>query len=52
MEYKEKIVRFDEYCDKCKHKELEDYKDPCNDCLNNPVNINSRRPVNYESKEE
>lgn len=29
---------------------LEESKDPCNDCLAEPSNTNSHKPMNYESK--
>ena len=32
-------------------KDSKDYLDPCHECLNNPVNTNSRKPVNYKEKE-
>lgn len=48
-EFKE--VYFHEYCKSCKHKELPDHEDPCNECLDNPVNVHSHKPVNYEEKE-
>lgn len=44
------IVEFDKYCSTCKHKDLEEEKDPCNECLNEPFNEDSRRPVNYDEK--
>lgn len=47
----EKIVNFARYCKRCKHRTVEEYEDPCNDCLNNPVNIDSHKPVNFEEKE-
>ena len=42
-------------CPACGHSvELEHYgfenKDPCNDCLAEPNNINSHRPIRYENK--
>ena len=43
----EKIVEFDKYCDICKYKDVKGYEDPCNECLDNPVNEDSHRPVNY-----
>lgn len=49
MEIIEKIVDF-EYCKTCEHKETKDFLDPCHECLNNPVNINSQRPVNYKEE--
>jgi hypothetical protein len=44
-------VAFSEYCLRCKHKDVNHWEDPCNECLNNPINLNSRKPVNFEEKE-
>lgn len=46
--YKE--VRYDEYCKKCKHEKLEEYKDVCHECLSNPTNLYSIKPVRFEEK--
>lgn len=46
----EKEVYFDQYCKSRKHHGLEESKDPCNDCLAEPSNTNSHKPMNYESK--
>lgn len=46
--YKE--VHFGEYCSKCKHEEVKESEDPCFDCLNEPVNLNSHKPVKYEER--
>ena len=46
----EKEVYFDQYCKSCKYHGLEESKDPCNDCLAEPSNTNSHKPMNYESK--
>lgn len=46
----EKEVYFDQYCKSCKHHSLKESKDPCNDCLAEPSNTNSHKPMNYESK--
>lgn len=51
MEIIEKIVDFT-FCKTCKNEDCKDYLDPCHDCLNNPVNANSKRPVNYKEDEE
>lgn len=48
----EKEVYFDQYCKSCKHHGLEESKDPCNDCLAEPSNTNSHKPMNYESKKQ
>lgn len=50
MEYEYKEVEFWKYCEKCKHYEAEDVKDPCNDCLAEPVNLHSTKPVYFEEK--
>lgn len=47
--YKE--VYFHKYCESCKHKGLKDTDEPCNECLDNPVNLYSHKPVKYEEKE-
>lgn len=45
-----KIVEYDKYCCKCKHENVPDYEDPCNECLNNPGNVDSHKPVKFEEK--
>ena len=45
-----KFVEFSEYCPSCKHKDKEEWEDPCYDCLDNPTNIDSHKPVNWEQK--
>lgn len=44
-------VRFDIYCQKCKYGPLDEHKDPCNDCLDRPSNVNSRKPIRFKEKE-
>lgn len=39
---------FEKYCKLCKYKNLEETKDPCNECLDEPVNYNTDEPVNFE----
>ena len=46
--YKE--VRFDLYCSSCEHKDKSEKDDPCDDCLSEPVNLQSVRPVKYKEK--
>lgn len=48
--YKE--VFFDQYCKKCKHVKVDGEKSPCNECLEEPLNWNSHKPVKYEEKEK
>ena len=52
MDNEYKIVKFHEYCETCKHKDINEVKDPCNECLDNPGNLYSTKPVKYEKKEE
>lgn len=51
MELIEKEVRFDLYCSKCKHKSKKESEDPCWDCLNEPINENSHKPLYFEEDE-
>lgn len=49
-ESREKIVDFDQYCDpaKCKHYPTIEGEEPCEECLSNPTNLDSHKPVKYE----
>lgn len=46
--YKE--VYFDQFCKKCEHKDKKESEDPCFECLDNPENLYSHKPVNYKPK--
>lgn len=52
MEHEYKEVYFHEYCKTCKYVNVEDVKDPCNDCLGEPANLHSHKPVYYEEDSE
>ena len=43
-------VLFDKYCPTCKHYKKDGAKDPCNDCLTEPYNEYSEKPVYWEEK--
>lgn len=47
--YKE--VYFHEYCKTCEHVKVKDTEEPCNECLENPINLYSHKPVNYREQE-
>lgn len=47
-----KEVYFWKYCCICKHKDNEEFDEPCDDCLANPSNIDSHKPVHYEPVEK
>lgn len=48
MEQNYKEVRFDWYCQSCKHKDLGEDVEPCAECLTETVNLYSHKPVNYD----
>ena len=48
-EYKE--VHYWDYCPTCKYKKKKAVDEPCDECLNNPTNLYSHKPVKYEEKE-
>lgn len=52
MESKEHIVEFENFCEHCKHKDNPEDSIPCNNCLNNPVNTDSKQPIEYEPTDE
>lgn len=47
--YKE--VYFDRYCKTCKHEKLKETEEPCEECISEPLNLNTHRPVKYKKKE-
>lgn len=51
MNSNEKIVDFT-YCDHCKFKDYPEEALPCHECLNQPVNTDSQRPLNFEPTKE
>lgn len=48
MEHEYKEVYFDQYCKSCKHKDTDEKDDPCCECLDEPFNLNSHKPVRWE----
>lgn len=45
-----RIVDFEKWCATCKHQTDEETEEPCNTCLDNPVNEDSRKPICWEEK--
>lgn len=43
-----KEVRFDLWCQSCKHKDKSESEDPCWDCLEQGWNVDSQRPIFWE----
>lgn len=54
MEGDYKEVYFDQYCIKCKYinDDENDPESPCWDCLENPTNQDSHKPVNFKPADE
>lgn len=46
----EKEVYFGDYCKTCKYEKNLESEDPCYDCLNEPVNEDSHKPIRWEEK--
>lgn len=47
---REKIVEFEKWCDKCVYWPLKEDEEPCWECLTNPVNEDSHKPVKFKEK--
>lgn len=45
-----KFVNFEEYCPQCKHELNKEHEEPCDECLMEPVNQYSHKPVKFEPK--
>jgi hypothetical protein len=46
----EKEVRFDLYCEKCKHNGRKESEEPCCECLEHPLNDASQKPVKFKER--
>ena len=44
----EKEVYFDKYCELCKHKDKPESDSPCWECLDEPVNDDSHKPLYFK----
>lgn len=49
MEELYKEVYFYEYCETCKYKDLKENEEPCEECLSEPTNLYSHKPIKYEN---
>lgn len=50
MNSNDKEVYFHQYCKTCEHFDKMEEEEPCDDCLAEPVNTDSHRPVRWEEK--
>ena len=46
----DKEVRFDVFCETCKHNKTKETEEPCNTCLESPSNAHTSKPVKWEEK--
>lgn len=47
-----KEVYFSKYCSLCKHKNVAETEEPCNECLTCGAREDSHRPINFKAKEK
>ncbi len=47
-----KEVYYNYFCQSCRYQKKTEGEDPCNDCLNQPWNIDTHKPVNYKEIEK
>lgn len=47
----DKEVYFYKYCKYCKNSDKDEGDDPCNDCLANPSNEDSHKPLYFKAKD-
>ncbi len=47
-----KIVDYSKWCPSCIHNDESETNEPCNTCLMEPVNEDSRKPVNWEENDK
>lgn len=52
MKYDYKIACFTKHCPTCKYEEVPEENEPCTECLDYPVNLNTSKPVKWEEKKE
>ena len=46
-----KYVNYESYCRKCEYEKLNDYEDPCNECMEWPCREGTEVPFKYKEKE-
>ena len=46
-----KEVYFHKYCKNCQYRDNKEDEEPCDECLNEPWNTNSHKPLYFKDKE-
>lgn len=52
MQCEHKIVEFEKYCKTCYYEKVKQHEDPCHECLSEPTNLHSKKPINYKEKDK
>lgn len=50
MDSSDREVYFGQYCKTCEHFDKMEEQEPCDECLGEPVNTDSHKPVRWEEK--
>lgn len=45
---KEHIVEFGDWCNKCVYRDYDEMMKPCFECLDDPVNMYTRKPTHFQ----
>ena len=45
-------VEYWKYCKDCRHEKNEETEEPCDSCLNEPINEDSQKPLYFSKKFE
>lgn len=46
-----RMVEFWRYCETCEYKDLDENKEPCEGCLEEPWNEYTSKPINWKKKD-
>jgi hypothetical protein len=52
VNYPFKEVYFHKYCKTCEYEKVSEVHEPCNECMDTPINLHSHKPVNYKEKQD
>lgn len=52
MEIEERIVLYDTHCVTCQYNDIPETEEPCNRCMDEPVNLYTDRPVEWKEKKD
>lgn len=50
-ELHDKFVLFNKWCKHCVHSEKKENEEPCDHCLEEPINTDSHKPVLFKQKD-